>query len=291
MFTFIDDDDEQKSHAHVIILAIIEREPDVLFRLMYALRSIQLDPLDIRSQCESFLYMDESVEDPYLSITSGTILHYAAHFGNRKIVEALILSDATRCSLMDPDVITVEGYTPLHMASRSGNVEVVQILLDAGSDIEAKDRDGRTPLHSAMLGSIDAILMKLDPVRFAWPIACPDKMIRFLLKAGSDVNAEDIYNLTPLHLASDAGNVDIVRILLDEVSNVNVNAKDIYGYTPLHEAVLCNNVEIARILIAEGSDIEARNDDGQTPLQIALKYGHVDIGRILLDAGADKESI
>ena len=233
----LNDDDEQKSHAHVIILAIIEGEPDVLFRLMYALRS----------ECKSFLYDDVSIEDPYSSITSGTILHYAAHFGNIQIVKELILSDAPRCSLMDPDVITVAGYTPLHMASRSGNAEivqilieaeadvtvicssvndfgglqtalheavisrntqVVQILLDAGANIEAENEQDRTPLHLAMLNN------DVNVSLFCWFSA--NKMIRILLKEGSDVNAEDMKGQTPLHMASGyADNVEILRILID----------------------------------------------------------------------------
>jgi ankyrin repeat protein len=44
----------------------------------------------------------------------------------------------------------VKRCTPLHMAARRGNVETAQLLLDAGADIDAKDKAGDTPLRRAV---------------------------------------------------------------------------------------------------------------------------------------------
>jgi ankyrin repeat protein len=44
---------------------------------------------------------------------------------------------------------TTSGGTPLMLASNAGNIEMVQMLLDAGADIKAKDREGRTAISVA----------------------------------------------------------------------------------------------------------------------------------------------
>jgi len=71
------------------------------------------------------------------------------------------------------------GYAPLHWAADQGHVEIVNILLKFGADVDIKTNDNETPLHFA-----------------AW-MGRP-KVVKILLENGADVNARERMWLTPL---------------------------------------------------------------------------------------------
>ena len=76
------------------------------------------------------------------------------------------------------------GHTPLHLAAEAGNAKKVQALIDAGADIEARNRAERTPIFMAVNSDIST----------AKAIEC----IQILLSAGADINATGASGHTPL---------------------------------------------------------------------------------------------
>jgi ankyrin repeat protein len=96
-----------------------------------------------------------------------------------------------------------DHWTPLHVASYFGNVEIVHLFLEHGADLEAAEGDiGAKPLHQLSYGEYRS---EEDGVRVA----------QLLLDRGADVNTRIKDHQTPLHVASYFGNVEIVRLLLD----------------------------------------------------------------------------
>jgi len=75
--------------------------------------------------------------------------------------------------------------TPLHMAARRGQSDMVKLLLEHGADIEARNAMRRTPLHEAVGVSVEVMEILLD-----W---------------GAQVNAQDRYQMTPLNIATATG--------------------------------------------------------------------------------------
>jgi ankyrin repeat protein len=90
---------------------------------------------------------------------------------------------------------------------------------------------------------------------------------------------------TPLHLASQQGNVEVARILVEYGSDVSAENKE--GSTPLHLVSLSGSIELARLLVKHGADVSAKNKRMSTPLHMASRYGSVDLARFLVQYGAD----
>ncbi|KAI0277586.1 ankyrin repeat-containing domain protein, partial [Russula aff. rugulosa BPL654] len=102
--------------------------------------------------------------------------------------------------------------TALHKASRRGHLHIVRLLLDHNANIHLQDNHGSTPLHLAIYHmSREAVQLFLDQ--------------------GADNNNRQ----TALHLASQRGHLDIMRLLLGK--GANVEAPDGDGSTPLHQAI------------------------------------------------------
>ena len=101
---------------------------------------------------------------------------------------------------------------------------------------------------------------------------------------------QNTYHLTPLHLASLYGRLDIARVLLDR--GATVNSEDNFGRTPLHLVAEGkynfeqDHIRVAQLLLERGADINAPDEDNNTPLHLASHYGRVDNARVLLDGSA-----
>lgn len=187
------------------------------------------------------------------------------------------------------------GLTPLHWAQ--GKV-VVDMLVDAGADVHARDRTGRTPLHlgcsksnvtvcallsrGADVGALDG--RQRTPLHF---FARVDRanLVKFILERGAPVNAVDAFDETPLHHAARGGSPDVVSVLLrfgadpSRRSNAGRNALDL--------AVLDGNVGV----VSELCRVTSINSTGllcsKTSLHLACYTGNVAVVEMLLAAGAD----
>ncbi len=97
------------------------------------------------------------------------------------------------------------------------------------------------------------------------------------------INAPEVGDHTPLHVAVASGKSEAVKHLL--LDGANLEARDVCRWTPLHMAVDHNRKEIIEFLLAKGADVNAKDCHGQTPLVLALKHGHEDVAVILRQHG------
>ena len=173
--------------------------------------------------------------------------------------------DVTRCLQIgaDPDARDKDGKSPLHFATDNGSAEAVMALLDASADHDVWDRSGFTPLHRAAAhGNAEAVTALLD--------------------AGADPNIRGEAGMTPLHGAGTAG---AVAALIE--AGADPNAGDELGWTPLHLAARSGTGETVTALVEAGADPNAGGESGVTPLHLAARSGTGETVIALVEAGAD----
>ena len=119
-----------------------------------------------------------------------------------------------------------------------------------------------------------------------------DTVTQILSTGLVDINQPE-FDVTPLILAIRIGNIDIVRLLLQNGANPNYVGVMSLGRrnTALHEAITVNYIEIARVLLQNGADPTGpcvRDWAGElTPLNRAIELNNIEMLRLLLQNGAD----
>ena len=146
------------------------------------------------------------------------------------------------------------------------SLEIVQLLLSAGSDVNAKNRYGVAPLSlAANNGSASMVKSLLDRGAFANTVMAEDESV--------------------LMTAARAGVEEVVNLLIS--AGANVNARESWrGQTALMWAAAEGNLEVLELLVSEGADVSARSDKGFTPLLFAAREGETSVVHSLIKNGA-----
>jgi len=184
----------------------------------------------------------------------------AVRSGNAAAVATLIAANHELVKAADPG-----GSTPLHHASGFGTVAMLTLLLDAGADVNAKNRRGSTPLH--------------------WAIDDEAK-VRVLIARGAKVNAKQVEGRTPLYQAATMASTNgAIRQLLAAGADPNLGMAN--GRTPLMAAAQRGDLEATRMLVEAKAAVDTRNGAGETALILGAADGNPEVIRFLLDKGAD----
>lgn len=248
--------------------------------------------------------------------TGTTPLQRAVLGRNLQIVEYLLLQGA-RVNAKATD----DQDTALHIAAAHGFLAIVESLLAHGADVEARNAVGIVPLLIATqnnhLEIVQALTLHGASTRALWPSRNGDRFPclhlavqhghaqlakYFLSVVAMDLNLKTPgKSLTPLHVAAQYGQIEILDLLLAQ--HANVHATDDQGMTPLHHAadyrydhnMPCSQhgqiervqSEIVDHLIAAGANVKVRRKwDQATPLRCAAKQRHFMVAKTLLGHGA-----
>ncbi|XP_014234507.1 uncharacterized protein LOC106657483 [Trichogramma pretiosum] len=198
-------------------------------------------------------------------------LFFAIEFENTKIAKLLLKHEATIVNSK-----TNHGITPLHEAITQRAEKNVQLLLDYGADVNAKDIYGNTPLHiAARLNYLDERTM--------------DRIVKLLVDKGADVNDDTMAGETAFHFAIINGNEKLVRLFLKYGANVNKKNHD--GKSSLHFAIQYSNKNIVKLLLDRGARIDDRTNDGKLSLHVAVAVEDENMIKVLLEYNADVNAI
>ena len=163
-----------------------------------------------------------------------------------------IVKKLLKAPTIDINCTDNRNFTPLHLSCYEGHLDVTELLLERGADVDAVDDNGRTPLFYAMMNYPEISSM--------------------LIKYGCDVNAIDECGYAPLHWAVESNDIDAVRELLEsETIDVNLTDEKSGKNTALHLAVQnpdCKE-EIVQCLVYKGANLNALNENNKTPWNFA----------------------
>ncbi|XP_053859385.1 ankyrin repeat domain-containing protein 31 isoform X1 [Vidua macroura] len=101
----------------------------------------------------------------------------------------------------------------------------------------------------------------------------------------STIHRRNVYGENLLHRAVTHQDINLVRRIIK--AGGNVNAQDYAGLTALHIASVQGFYGIANLLLKAGADVNATQKEQITPLQDAVKEGHYEMANLLLWYGAD----
>ena len=220
------------------------------------------------------------VNDVAASGTSALVI--AAHSGHGPLGIFLLEQGA------DPNAAGA-GYTALHAAVLRSQVELVEVLLEHGADLNAVVEHG-TPgrrfsadysIRHQLIGThafwLAAKYGELEILRTlaehgADPFVVPQSGMSALQAAmgrGSSLESrrDRIGNSPPDPAEEERRTLELARIVID--LGVDVNAADQRGDTALHDAVLNDFASVVEFLVARGADVNWVNQRDQTPLVLA----------------------
>uniref|UniRef100_A0A4W6BNA1 Poly [ADP-ribose] polymerase n=1 Tax=Lates calcarifer TaxID=8187 RepID=A0A4W6BNA1_LATCA len=239
--------------------------------------------------------------------------------GNEEKLMALLTPLNVNCHASDGRKVR---STPLHLAAGYNRVRIVQLLLQHGADVHAKDKGGLVPLHNACsYGHYE--------------------VTELLLKHGACVNAMDLWQFTPLHEAASKNRVEVCSLLLSHGADptlLNCHSKSSVDMAPTpelkerltyefkghsllqaareadmakakktlaleiinfkhphtHETALHCAVasphpkrkQVTELLLRKGANVNEKNKDFMTPLHVAAERAHNDIMEVLQKHGA-----
>ncbi|XP_028033887.1 transient receptor potential cation channel subfamily A member 1 [Bombyx mandarina] len=164
----------------------------------------------------------------------------------------------------------VQKMTPIHCAAMFDHPEIVNYLINEGSDINPLDKERRSPLL-------------LAASRAGW------RTVHTLIRLGADIQLKDINSRNVLHLVVMNGGrlEDFAASCKDhcEKSLLQLlNEKDNTGCSPLHYASREGHIRSLENLIRLGACINLKNNNNESPLHFAARYGRFHTACQLLDS-------
>lgn len=199
-------------------------------------------------EVQRFLDLLDGAEPPlHTHVGSLTALNWGSHCGKVNIVRHLLGTGAQ---------IDDSRYSSLNLAARQGHDDVIELLLDYGSDVEG------CPFQRPLISAI----------RYHHSAT-----VRLLLDRGATVDGVDS-GWTPLHEAAERGDSDVVQILLEREGDWKAVTDDRnddgdYAQTVLHLAALNGDDGKVTLLLKkmDQSFVDARNSSGRTAFHLSAK--------------------
>lgn len=228
--------------------------------------------------------------------------------------EAVQMNDASKVASLINDqrdlvhAVDEHAKTALHWAAEKNALDAASVLIDVGSDLEARTSWGDTPLSwAAAVGSnaVGELLIRRGARGLTVIVAAGLGRLHDVcafVESGQDLAAQSRFDgsVAPdfdhwfpdsahvlgdvlsdaLYAAARNGHTDVVEYLLDQ--GAKVDAKGVFGGTGLHWAAMHGHLDTVRLLVSRGANLSIKDHRfGGTPAEWACEGGHDDIAKLL----------
>lgn len=234
----------------------------------------------------------------------------------------LLDKDLAFCNIFATTNSWMNSWTLLHFAVARQKNQLVEFLLESSENNlinVADDRHGLVPLHLACQCSFKTfheVLMQSESLYYDYKNVeehDPVEIVRMLLKKGSDANAKDSFNRTPLFHVLETFNkmqptrygitqimrsnlirlrTELINVLLDFHARIDLADKD--GMTLLHHLSDSDmvfyekdKIKLAQQFLAMGADVNAKTRKNVTSLFLSVRNKFSDLAKLYINSGAD----
>ncbi|MBN1359763.1 MAG: ankyrin repeat domain-containing protein [Sedimentisphaerales bacterium] len=200
-------------------------------------------------------WLRESPEVLRDSVGHLTLLHWAAYCNHLNVAEVLLERGAD----VDADA---QVASPLHWAVRKNHLDLARLLLNSGAHVNAANRDGMRVIHQ---------------------VVAPE-MVELLVECGADVNVRANDDVTPLHFVVSAnGHREVLKALLPEDADI-----DLTYSAEVHLKASEQQAFVVEALLKHGAEVNARASGRITALDMAERLGYEPVARMLRRHGGQR---
>ena len=214
-------------------------------------------------------------------------IHTLASTGNIKGIKKALSNKRAFLSLDDE-----QGWSPLHYAANYSKAKIVQIILDAGVNPNIKSKPPQPKKQNDWNLALED--NKEDKISIVHPMDVAEgphrtKILNNLISKGGEFCTEELN----LHQAVQMQDIDEIECLLEDDS-IKINERDNRGWMPIHYAVEIGNLDIVKLLVenkanVNGSTFEPELDQ-LNPWEIANDNENEEMLKYLVSKGAMKHS-
>ena len=181
--------------------------------------------------------------------------------GNLKVCQELIKQGE------DINCRDHRGMTALMIAAENGRVQIVQLLVKEGANLDFTSEQLRSGYSALMIAVVEG----------------HQEIVKLLIDAGADLNLTDIVGRTASMLAVKTGQKERLSMLMEAGAEIRGSRN------PLFIAARRGHKEITKMLVNAGADVTARDSRGHTPLTIALSSQQFQVAQTLMGHKAGEE--
>uniref|UniRef100_A0A8C7DBP8 Transient receptor potential cation channel, subfamily A, member 1b n=1 Tax=Oncorhynchus kisutch TaxID=8019 RepID=A0A8C7DBP8_ONCKI len=244
-------------------------------------------------------------------------IHTAAFAGAKKAMEVILKAGEEMGHSIEEhiNVLDESCSSPLHMAVRGGNMDVIKFCIQKGAKIDQQQVDRSTALHFACSqGATEAVKLMLSSYsrvdRIGLNLYCmlyckglsplllatncgAWRSVALLLSKGANVNIKDKSGCNFLHLAilqpKGLKNLtgDILQVTQHDISIRCNSTEDNEGCTPLHYACRLGIHESVKNILVLQVSLDRKSKDKKSALHFAAQYGRINTCQRLLETITD----